>query len=33
MDDRVVARLIAIVQRRTDADPPSVIVLESWRLR
>jgi general secretion pathway protein K len=33
MDDRVVARLIAIVQRRTDADPPSVIVLEWWRLR
>jgi general secretion pathway protein K len=33
MDDRVVAHLIAIVQRRTDADPPSVIVLESWRLR
>jgi general secretion pathway protein K len=33
MDDRVVARLIAIVQRRTDADPPSVIALEWRRLR
>lgn len=33
VDDRVVARLIAIVQRRTDADPPSVLVLEWWRLR
>ena len=33
MDDRVVARLIAIVQRRTDADPPSVIVVEWRRLR
>ena len=33
VDDRVVARLIAIVQRRTEADPPSVLVLEWWRLR
>ena len=33
VDDRVVARLIAIVQRRTEADPPSALVLEWWRLR
>jgi general secretion pathway protein K len=28
VDDRVAARLTAIVQKRTDVDPPSVIVLE-----
>jgi general secretion pathway protein K len=28
VDDRVTARLTAIVQKRTDVDPPSVIVLE-----
>jgi len=28
VDDRVAARLTAIVQKRTDVDPPSVVVLE-----
>jgi hypothetical protein len=28
VDDRVTARLTAIVQKRTDVDPPSVAVLE-----
>ena len=28
VDDRVTARLTAIVQKRTDVDPPSVVVLE-----
>ena len=28
VDDRVAARLIAIVRKRTDVDPPSVLVLE-----
>jgi general secretion pathway protein K len=28
VDDRVTARLTAIVQKRTDSDPPSVVVLE-----
>ena len=28
MDDRVAARLTAIVQKRTDVDPPSVLFLE-----
>jgi len=28
VDDRVAARLTAIVQKRTDVDPPSVLVLE-----
>jgi general secretion pathway protein K len=33
VDDRVAARLIAIVQRRTDVDPPRAIVLEWSGLR
>jgi len=32
VDDRVAARLTAIVQKRTDVDPPSVVVLE-WSAR
>ena len=28
VDDRVAARLTAIVQKRTDVDPPSVVILE-----
>jgi hypothetical protein len=28
VDDRVAARLTAIVQKRTDVDPPSVLILE-----
>ena len=32
VDDRVAARLTAIVQKRTDLDPPSVLVLE-WSPR
>jgi general secretion pathway protein K len=33
VDDRVAARLTAIVQRRTDVDPPSVQILELSALR
>jgi len=33
VDDRVVARLTAIVQRKTDGDPPSAVVLEWSGLR
>jgi len=32
VDDRVAARLTAIVQKRTDVDPPSVVGLE-WSAR
>ena len=28
VDERVAARLTAIVQKRTDSDPPSAVVLE-----
>ena len=33
VDDRVTARLTAIVQKRTDVDPPTVAVLEWSGLR